>query len=106
VHQARTSTWEGSIPSAGGNLGCDNPGGVQKDIESGIRSDVGGGLVRKRRRLWRAARAGDCGMIQSLFDGGEDLHSGNPRMLDATPLHYAAMYGRVEAIGLLVKLGT
>ena len=63
-------------------------------------------MARKKRKMWRAARAGDCGMIQSLFDGGEDLHAGNPRMLDATPLHYSAMYGHVEAINLLVKLGT
>mmetsp|Transcript_10038 Transcript_10038/g.22886 ORF Transcript_10038/g.22886 Transcript_10038/m.22886 type:complete len:631 (-) Transcript_10038:13-1905(-) len=62
-------------------------------------------LRRDRAQLWRAARAGDVGRVRELISQGHDPNSGNPRLLEATAMHYASLYGHREVMSILVDAG-
>jgi outer membrane protein assembly factor BamB len=56
-----------------------------------------------REMLWEAARAGDTARITEALDKGADVNA--KARYDVTPLFFAAMNGRVEAVKLLISRG-
>jgi outer membrane protein assembly factor BamB len=53
--------------------------------------------------LWEAARAGDTARIVEALDKGADINAKG--RYDVTPLFYAAMNGRTDAVKLLIARG-
>ena len=56
-----------------------------------------------RTALMDAAGSGNCVIIKQLAEKGAEINARDE--LNATPLHFACMYGRVEAVRLLIELG-
>jgi outer membrane protein assembly factor BamB len=56
-----------------------------------------------REMLWEAARAGDTARITEALDKGADVNA--KARYDVTPLFFAAMNGRLEAVKLLISRG-
>lgn len=54
--------------------------------------------------VYRAARAGDCARLKELIDRSPELVNANDEE-QGTPLHVAAMMGRMEAVLLLLARG-
>ncbi len=57
-----------------------------------------------RTALMEAAGAGNCGIMKQLVEKGADINAKDYE--NTTPLHFACMWGHVEAVSLLIKLGT
>ena len=56
-----------------------------------------------RTALMEAAGAGNCVIIKQLAQKGADINAKDYE--SNTPLHFACMYGHVEAVRLLIELG-
>ncbi len=61
----------------------------------------------RHRALALSAQLGHAGVVRLLLEAGEDPNRNNPEGLHAhsTPLHQAALAGRLEVVELLVKRG-
>jgi hypothetical protein len=58
---------------------------------------------RTRTALMEAAGAGNCVIMKQLVEKGADINAKDYE--NTTPLHFACMWGHVEAVSLLIKLG-
>ena len=56
-----------------------------------------------RTAMMEAAGAGNCVIIKQLAQKGADTNAKDYE--SNTPLHFACMYGHVEAVRLLIELG-
>jgi len=61
------------------------------------------GERHQRTALMEAAGAGNCVIIKQLAQKGADINAKDYE--SNTPLHFACMYGHVEAVRLLIELG-
>ena len=52
-----------------------------------------------------AARAGDINRIKALLADGTDVNTTSSSAVGATALHYAAAYGKVAAVEILLRAG-
>jgi ankyrin repeat protein len=68
-------------------------------------ADVGFiGERHQRTALMEAAGSGNCVIIKQLAQKGADVNAKDYE--SNTPLHFACMYGHVEAVRLLIDLGS
>jgi peptidoglycan/LPS O-acetylase OafA/YrhL len=73
-------------------------------ISSASSKSGGASPTGKASNIWAAARAGDLGAIERLMAGGVGVDALDPER-GGTPLLWAAVTGRAEAIELLIGRG-
>jgi hypothetical protein len=71
-------------------------------LGKGADVNIGGGRYA-RTAMMEAAGAGNTVIIKQLVEKGADINAKDYE--SNTPLHFACMYGHVEAVRLLIELG-
>ena len=71
-------------------------------LEKGVDVNIVG-LGHERTAMMEAAGTGNCVVIKQLAEKGANINAKDVE--NTTPLHFACMYGHIEAVRLLIELG-